>query len=111
MAGYVFDVNSNLKLKPSILTKMVSGAPVTADFSFNALFNNRLEGGISYRTDDSVSAMFNISIIPSLRIGYAYDYTLSNLGAFNNGSHEIFVLFNLDLWGLKKGYDKSPRFY
>ena len=111
MAGYVFDINPNLKLKPSVLTKMVSGAPITADVSFNALFNNRFEGGVSYRLDDSVNAMFNIAVIPSVRIGYAYDYTLSNLGAFNNGSHEIFVLFNLDLWGLKKGYDKSPRFY
>ena len=108
MVGYVFDVNADLKLKPSILTKIVQGAPITADVSLNALFNNRFEGGVSYRLDDSVSAMFNIS---ALRIGYAYDYTLSNLGAFNNGSHEIFVLFNLDLWGLKKGYDKSPRFY
>ena len=111
MAGYVFDVNTAIKLKPSVLTKIVQGAPITADFSLNALFNNRFEGGVSYRLDDSVSAMFNIAVVPALRIGYAYDYTLSNLGAFNNGSHEIFVLFDLDLWGLKKGYDKSPRFY
>lgn len=111
MVGYVFDVNSGLKIKPSMLTKMVQGAPITADFSVNALFNNQFETGISYRLEDSVSAMFNISVLPALRIGYAYDYTLSNLGSFNNGSHEIFLLFNLDLWGLKKGYDKSPRFY
>ncbi|WP_405380566.1 type IX secretion system membrane protein PorP/SprF [Maribacter sp. LLG6340-A2] len=111
MAGYVFQINSDLKLKPSILTKKVKGAPITADISLNALFNNRFEGGVSYRLDDSVSAMFNIAVVPAIRIGYAYDYTLSNLGAFNDGSHEIFVLFNLDLWGLKKGYDKSPRFY
>ena len=111
MVGYVFDVNPNLKLKPSILTKMVTGTPITADFSFNALFNNRFEAGVSYRLEDSVNAMFNISVVPALRIGYAYDYTLSNLGSFSNGSHEIFVLFDLDLWGLKKGYDKSPRFY
>ena len=33
---------------------------------------------------------------PNLRIGYAYDYTLTNLGNFNSGSHEIFLLFNFD---------------
>ncbi|MDO1513572.1 type IX secretion system membrane protein PorP/SprF [Maribacter confluentis] len=111
MAGYVFNIYSDLKIKPSIMTKMVQGAPITADLSINALVNNRFEGGVSYRLDDSVSAMFNIAVLPAFRIGYAYDYTLSNLGSFNNGSHEIFLLFNLDLWGLKKGYDKSPRFY
>lgn len=111
MAGYVYEVNPNLKVKPSVLSKIVKGAPLTIDASVNVLFNNRFEGGLSYRLEDSVSAMFNISIIPSLRIGYSYDYTLSNLGAFNDGSHEIFVLFDFDLFGLKKGYDKSPRFY
>lgn len=110
-AGYVFTINQDLKLKPSMLAKMVSGAPFTTDVSLNALFYNRFETGVSYRLEDAVSAMFNVSVLPGLRIGYAYDYTLSNLGEFSNGSHEIFVLFDLDLWGLKKGYDKSPRFY
>lgn len=111
MAGYVYELNSTIKIKPSVLAKIVLGAPVTLDTSLNMLFNNRFEGGISYRLEDSVSAMFNIAVLPSLRIGYAYDYTLSNLGGFNDGSHEIFVLFDVDLLGMQKGYDKSPRFY
>lgn len=110
-AGYVYELNPMLKIKPSILSKVVSGSPLNLDASLNVLFNNRLEGGLSYRLDDSVSAMFNLHVLPAIRIGYAYDYTLSNLGDFNSGSHEIFVLFDLDLLGLKKGYDKSPRFY
>ncbi|MGB5819253.1 MAG: type IX secretion system membrane protein PorP/SprF [Saonia sp.] len=110
-SGYVYEVNSELKIKPSMVTKIVSGSPLTLDASINALFNNKFEGGLSYRLEDSVSAMFNVYVLPSIRIGYAYDYTLSNLGDFNSGSHEIFVLFDLDLLGLKKGYDKSPRFY
>ena len=110
-SGYVHELNADIKIKPSIMAKMVQGAPVTMDFSMNVLFHNRFEGGLSYRSEDSVSAMFNISVLPSLRIGYAYDYTLSNLSEYSSGSHEIFVLFDLDLWGLGKGYDKSPRFY
>ncbi len=110
-AGYVYELNSNLKIKPSLLTKMVKGSPLTIDASLNALINGKFEVGASYRLEDSVSAMFNIAVLPSLRIGYAYDYTLSNLSDFSAGSHEIFVLFDLDLLGLNKGYDKSPRFY
>ncbi|MFC4095021.1 PorP/SprF family type IX secretion system membrane protein [Euzebyella saccharophila] len=111
MTGYVYELNNDIKLKPSVLAKIVEGAPLTADFSLNALFYDRIEGGLSYRLEDSVSAMFNIAVLPSLRIGYAYDYTLSNLSDYSSGSHEIFVLFDLDLLGLGKGYDKSPRFY
>ncbi len=110
-SGYVYELNQDLKIKPSVMAKIVKGSPLTFDASLNVLFHNRFEGGLSYRLEDSVSAMFNISVLPSLRIGYAYDYTLSNLSDFSSGSHEIFVLFDLDLLGLKKGYDKSPRFY
>ncbi|CAM3523112.1 type IX secretion system membrane protein PorP/SprF [Zobellia roscoffensis] len=110
-SGYVYELNPDLKLKPSALAKIVEGSPLTVDVSLNALFLNRFEGGLSYRLEDSVSAMFNIAATPALRIGYAYDYTLSNLSTYSSGSHEIFVLFNLDLLGLGKGYDKSPRFY
>ncbi len=110
-SGYVYELTPTLKLKPSFMAKMVQGSPISLDVSLNALFNNKFEGGLSYRFEDAVSAMFNLSVIPNVRIGYAYDYTLSNLGSFNSGSHEIFALFDLDLLGLKRGYDKSPRFY
>lgn len=110
-AGYVYELSQDLKLKPSMLAKMVQGAPITFDISLNALFLNRFEGGISYRLEDAVSAMFNVAVLPALRIGYAYDHTLSNLSDYSSGSHEILLLFNLDLLGLGKGYDKSPRFY
>lgn len=109
--GYVFNINTNLKLKPAFMTKVVQGSPVVLDTSINVLFNNRFEGGLAYRTNDAVSAMFNIKATTSLRIGYAYDYTLSNLGNFNAGTHEIMVLYDLDLTGFQKGYDKSPRFF
>lgn len=111
MMGYVFDGIPDFKIKPSVLAKTAQNSPFTFDASMNVLFKNRFEGGISYRLEDSVSAMFNFAVLPTLRIGYSYDYTLSNLGDFNDGSHEIFALFDLDLLGIRKGYDKSPRFY
>jgi len=110
-AGYVYELNPMFKIKPSVLSKMVNGVSPSFDFSVNVLYNDTFEGGLSYRLNDSVIGMFNIAVTHYLRLGYAYDYTLSNLGAFNDGSHEVMVLFDLDLLGIKSGYDKSPRFY
>lgn len=110
-AGYVFRLSDVVQLKPSTLIKAVKGSPFVIDTSINVLFNNRLEGGLSYRINDSFSAMFNIKATSSLKIGYAYDYTTTNLSNFNSGTHEVFVLFDFDTLGLKKGYDKSPRFF
>ncbi len=109
--GYVFKVSNLVKLKPSFMMKAVKGSPVVLDTSLNVLFNNKFEGGISYRFNDSFSAMFNVKAFDSLRIGYAFDYTTSNFSDFNSGTHEVMLLFDLDILGLRKGYDKSPRFF
>lgn len=108
-AGYVYDINERLKIKPAMMAKSVSGAPIALDITTNVLINDVFEIGVGYRFDDAISGLVNFRIIDSLRIGYAYDYTLSNLGRFNSGTHEIILLF--DLGKLGKGYDKSPRFF
>ncbi|HTG67090.1 MAG TPA: type IX secretion system membrane protein PorP/SprF [Flavobacterium sp.] len=107
--GYVFNLSDSFKLKPAFMSKIVKGSAVSLDLSANVLFNEKFELGASYRLDDAVSALMSVKVSPSIRVGYAYDYTTSNLGQFNSGTHEVFVLFNLDLLG--KGYDKSPRFF
>ncbi|MBA0883044.1 PorP/SprF family type IX secretion system membrane protein [Flavobacterium undicola] len=107
--GYVFNLSDSFKLKPAFMTKIVKGSAVSLDLSANVLFNEKFELGASYRFDDAVSALMSVAVSPSIRVGYAYDYTTSNLGQFNSGTHEVFMLFNLDLLG--KGYDKSPRFF
>lgn len=108
-AGYVFQINDSFKLKPAFMSKFVAGSPISVDVSTNVLYNNKFELGLAYRINDSFSALMNINVTPNLRVGYAYDYTTSNFGQFNSGTHEILLLFDLDLLG--KGYDKSPRFF
>jgi type IX secretion system PorP/SprF family membrane protein len=106
--GYVFRLSDRFKLKPAFMAKLVQEA-TTLDVSANVLFNDRFEFGAAYRLDDAVSALVNIAVTPEIRVGYSYDYTLSNLGQFNSGTHEVFVLFDVFLLG--KSRDKSPRFF
>lgn len=107
-SGYVFDISQDLKLKPSIMLKGVNGAPLSIDLSINALIYDKAEIGLSWREGDSVSAMINFLVAQNLRLGYAYDYTLTNLRHFNTGSHEVFLLYDVDL---SRGNLKSPRFF
>lgn len=109
--GYVFDINQDLRFKPSFMARGVAGAPISLDLTASVLINEKLEVGASYRLEDAVSALVNFRIAPDLRIGYSYDYTTSNLSSFSSGSHEIIILFDIDLFGLKSGYDRSPRFF
>lgn len=106
--GYVFDLNRDWKLKPSTMLKMAVESPVSADLSVNAMYNDKLEFGVTYRLQDSFGAMVNYRITPKLRIGYAYDYITSDLNYSASGSHEVFVLFDIFY---KKRTHSSSRYF
>lgn len=95
IGGYVFDLSSEVKLKPSFLTKMVSGAPLQVDLSANVLFQDKLTLGLSYRWSAAATAMAGIQLTEGLLVGYSYDFDTTNLGNYNSGSHEIFLRFEL----------------
>ncbi len=106
-AGYVYDISDNLSLKPSMILKATAGAPLSLDLSLNALIKRFLELGLSWRYKDSVSFLINTKVTDNIRIGYAYDYTLSELSNYNSGSHELILLITIPR-------DKnlvSPRFF
>lgn len=105
-AGYVFDLGGDLLLKPSTMLKATSGAPLSVDLSLNLLVSQMFEVGLSYRFDDSISGMVGFQVNDDFKIGYAYDYTTSNFGDFNSGSHEIILLFEIN-----RRQIKSPRFF
>ncbi len=110
IGGYVFDVNEDLKLKPSTVVKQVAGAPFSFDVSANALYLEKFELGVSYRFQDAVTGMVGIEVFRDLRVGYAYDFNTSALNDFNSGSHEFILTYRFDVLGLSKKYS-SPRFY
>jgi type IX secretion system PorP/SprF family membrane protein len=107
IGGYVFDLNDNTKLKPAFLVKGVAGAPLIADLSLNALFNDKFTLGLAYRWDDSISGLAGFQINPGLFIGYAYDATTTGLNNYNSGTHEIMLRFELQQ--IEKFL--SPRFF
>jgi type IX secretion system PorP/SprF family membrane protein len=108
MGGYVFTISDNLKFKPSLLVKAVHGAPLTGDVSANFLLQEKVTLGASYRWDDSASALVGFQISKSFFAGYAFDYTLTNLNKYNDGTHEIILRYQLPQ---KTSAIKSPRFF
>ncbi|WP_025742074.1 PorP/SprF family type IX secretion system membrane protein [Aquimarina pacifica] len=110
IAGYVFDFLDEVRLKPSMVIKQVVDSPLTFDLSVNSLIYDRFELGVSYRYADSFIALAGFNITPNLKIGYSYDFSVSELSGYNNGSHEVVMLFNFDLLNLSNKY-ASPRFF
>lgn len=95
-SGVYFNITEDVIFKPSTLIKYRANLPLSVDFNANFLYKTILEAGVSYRYNDAMSAMFAIIISEKVRIGYAYDQTLTSLGSGLN-SHEIILHLDLDL--------------
>lgn len=107
--GYIFDVSDELKVKPSVLFKKVAGSPVQMDLNINAWLQNIVGLGLSYRTGDAVVGMAEVMVTPKITIGYAYDFTISSLNQYNQGTHELMLRYEFDT---NKVLDVlSPRYY
>lgn len=110
IAGYVLDLNPFLKFKPTILTKVIQGAPLQLDLSANFMLNEKFILGAAYRWDAAFSGMAGFNISKKFLVGIAYDKETTELGsaAFNDGSFE--VIFRYDFISTKNNL-KSPRFF
>ena len=110
ITGYVWDLNSSLKFKPAVLTKVVSGAPLQMDMSVNFMFSEKFMLGGAYRWDAAFSGLAGFQISNKFLIGIAYDREVTELGnaAFNDGSFEVVLRYDFIS---TKGNLKSPRFF
>lgn len=108
IAGAVFDISYYTKFKPTLLVKAVNGAPIAAEVTAQFLFFEKFWAGAMYRWEDAAGILLQYEINNRFKIGYAYDYTLSDIRKYSDGSHEVMLGFDLI-----RGYggDVSPRYF
>ena len=76
------------------------------DINASMLFNNKFLFGITLTSRQTLIFLTEFNISSQFKIGYAYDYTATQLS--NGGSHEIFIGYDF----LKhKSQVVSPRYF
>ena len=102
--GFVATLNEYLDLRPSMLMKMVPGAPVQLDLTAAVIYKKMLSAGIMYRTGESIGGLIGFTFHNALMLGYSYDWTILNkTTSYHYGSHELVVRFDLALKKNNKG--------
>ena len=104
-AGYVFQLNQDIKFKPSVFVKSEFNSIVSYDVNANFLFYEKFEVGASYRAEDSFSGLVGFRPTDWVQVGFAYDSSVSDI---NEPSYEAFVTFNILF---KKKTYLSPRYF
>ena len=92
-AGYVHEVSSDLKIKPTTQIKMVQGAPVQIYLNVHAIYMDDYSLGAFYRTGGEVGIMAMAQVNPNFTLVYAYDHRLAPINQYVNGSHEFGVQY------------------
>jgi len=113
-AGYNYDIDQTWKLRPSVLIKS-DAASTILDLNVNVLYKDMIWAGATYRLGDAIAPMLGyqhkFTNSATLRIGYSYGITTSQLGNYNNGTHDIMLnyCFNLEKPPILQK-SKNPRF-
>ena len=93
-----------------MLLKATNGAPLSFDLTANFLFYEKFWVGASYRINELAQAVGGIAdfqVSKQLRVGYAYEYPLSELSQYTSGTHEVLLMFEI----FKSKRIKSPRYF
>jgi len=122
MAGFVFNISDRVAAKPSILIKYDRNSPVDYDIHGSLIFFDRLWTGLSYRvgtgkifTSESIDLVVQYQFTDALRMGLAYDYTLTDIQTTQDGTFELLLQYAFEIKYKKK--DKisesitNPRFF
>ncbi len=105
-AGYDMPfTNPLLVFKPSVFV-MSDGTNTQLSLTGIVEYNKKLWGGVSFRTDKAISGIVGVELFNWVKVGYSYDFVVSELMGYNDGTHEIMMGFCFDV---KK--DKTPERY
>lgn len=110
IAGAVFDINKDFKIKPTTLIKLTMGAPIEVDLTALLLYKDKVWAGAMYRSNDAIGLLVGMHINDQLAIGYSYDWSYGNKTfRYNGGSHELMLMY--DLIYKDKSKIRSPRYF
>jgi len=78
IAGTVFNINENIKFKPTTFVKITNGAPVEGDLTASFIFNEKFWLGAMFRTGDALGLLAGLNITNQMALGYSFDWSYTN---------------------------------
>lgn len=91
LGGYIFEINNDFDIEPSVILKFMYPTPLQADISIREFYKKKAWLGVSFRTMDALSFMIGYEYDKQLLFGYSYDLSISNIKPYNSGTHELML--------------------
>ncbi len=106
-AGALIDVADDIRYRPSLQARVVQNAPLLLEVMNWGIYRDTYWVGIGYRLNDSVNLGLQMQASKQIRVGYTYDYTLSDLGKYSQGTHEVSVSYDFNFNNRNKKFNPN----
>jgi type IX secretion system PorP/SprF family membrane protein len=90
-AGYKYTINDFFAIQPTTVVRFDDPVPVQFDLGMRIIYKSRIWAGGGFRNLDAWVASIGYLYKDNITIGYAFDFTTSNIKNYSSGSHEIFL--------------------
>lgn len=87
--GYALDINSRVKILPSLLIKYHPDNPLQIDYNTHVILDDKIWMGLGYRNKNSLVAMMRMQLNYQIRLGFSYNFDFGGMQKYKNGTHEI----------------------
>jgi type IX secretion system PorP/SprF family membrane protein len=95
-AGYRFLLTDDINAIPSLMLKYINASSKNnfqPEVNLKMQYRDLFWVGGSYRHEDGYAAMLGLNVANTFNIGYAYDFTTTNLNTVSRGTHELMIGF------------------
>lgn len=93
--GITADITDDIKLKPSVYMKYMSGKVFQVHVNGSAWYRDIIGIGASYRYDDSILGIIELKAGDKLSFGYSYGMSIGNKDIFTAATHEAQIRLSL----------------
>lgn len=94
--GYKFEIDRDIYLSPSILTRIVQGAPINTLFASTIDWEEKFYGSLNIDLNSTFGGFAGFRINEKYMIGYSYDTSINNFSNSNGGIHSFFLNIRLE---------------
>jgi len=90
-AGTALELDGRFLFRPSTQMRITKGLPPSFEINGAVVYDNLLAIGLGFRSQSAIVGSFQISLLDYLKVGYSYDFGISDIRTTAMSSHEITI--------------------
>ncbi len=96
-ANYRLNTGGDIYLIPNVMARFIENAPSEFDFGAKLDYQDKVWWSLNWRVHQFWSIQAGLKLVNRLRVTYSYDYYVSPISVFTDGSgaHEVGLQFDL----------------